>query len=181
MTFTPWVILIASLKVVEFTQPTFWGIPWWVPVGFGVGLSGSFFLFAVADHLLKIQVNYNPAHLGLEYLLISGIYISVFFFRQYPYLLLLGLLFVILVRLILFHETFDWVFFIFGACVGPTMELILSNIGLYHFIEPDFLGMPFWLPVFWGNVALAIRRVGWILAPTQVPDPSVMGMEFGPR
>jgi hypothetical protein len=119
--------------------------------------------------------------LGLEYLLISVFYLAVFFFRQYPYLLLLGLLFVVLVRLIFFHEAFDWLFFIFGACLGPTLEIFLTNLGLYHFNEPDFLGMPFWLPVFWGNVALAIRRVGWILAPTQGPEPDVLGMEFGPR
>jgi hypothetical protein len=181
LTFTPWVILIGSLKVVEFFQPNFWEIPWWIPPAFGLVVAISFFLFAVADHLLKVQVDYNPIHLGLEYLILSGFYLSVIFFRQYPYLLLLGLLFIVLVRLIFFHEIFDWVYFIFGACLGPTMEIILTSFGLYHFSEPDFLGMPYWLPVFWGNVALAIRRVGWILAPTPSPSAGISEMEFHPR
>lgn len=172
---------MGSLKVLEFFEPAFWEIPWWVPPAFGLVVAVNFFLFAVADHLLKIQVQYNPVYLGLEYLILSGFYLSVFFFRQYPYLLLLGLLFVVLVRLIFFHEAFDWVYFIFGACAGPTVEIILTNMGLYHFSEPDFLGMPYWLPVFWGNTALAIRRVGWILAPTPSPAPDLSEMEFHPQ
>lgn len=163
LTFTPWEVLMVSRRVVEFSRPDFWGVPWWIPVTFGCVLAGGFFLFTVIDHLLKIRVDYHPAFLGLEYILLSGFYLSIFFFRQYPYFLLLGLLLVILVRLIFFHRPMDWIYFVLGACLGPTLEMILSSLGLYSFTEPDFLGMPYWLPIFWGNVALATRRVGWVL------------------
>jgi len=170
MAFTPWEILMVSLGVVEFPRANFWGLPWWTPVAFGLVTTVSFFLFALVDHVLKLKVHYNPNWLALEYLLISGFYLAVFFFRQYPYILSLSLLFVVIVRLIFFHESLDIVFFIFGISLGPTVELVLTNFDLYHFTEPDFMGTPYWLPVFWGNVALALRRVSWVLAPPRAPE-----------
>ena len=161
---------MVRLGVLEFTLSDYWGLAWWTPVAFGLVTMGSILLFSVVDYLFKLRVRYSPNYLALEYLILSGFYLCIFFFRQYPYLLTLGLLFVVLVRLIFFHESLDVVFFIFGACVGPTVEIILTSLQLYLFTEPDFLGMPYWLPVFWGNVALALRRVSWVLTPRNPPE-----------
>jgi hypothetical protein len=172
LTFTPWDILFSHFEILDFKSPsTVMGIAWWVPLAFGASTVLTFLLFTVMDRLFRVQVIYNPSHLAYEYLLITGFYLAILFFRQYPYLLSIGLLFIVLVRLILFHGPLDYVYFLFGACMGPTVELILTSFHLYLFTEPDFLGMPYWLPVFWGNVALAMRRVCWILEPPQVPRP----------
>jgi hypothetical protein len=161
---------MASLNIVEFTDTRLWGIAWWTPLAYGLVTGGSFLLFVITDRLIRIQVDYVPNRLAYEYLLISGFYLAIFFFRQYPYILSLSLLLVVLVRLIFFHYPLDILYFIFGACVGPTVELVLTNLHLYFFAEPDFLGMPYWLPIFWGNVALAMRRVSWILEPPKKPE-----------
>ena len=175
LTFTPWEIIMVKLGVVEFAYPNYLGLPWWIPLTFGLVVLGCVLLFTMADYLFKIQLNFNPNWLAFEYVLISLFYLSIFFFRQYPYLLSLGLFFVVLVRLIFFHEEMDFLFFVFGACVGPTAEIILISLGLFSFSDPDFMGMPFWLPVFWGNVALALRRVAWVLTPRPVPGPPGQG------
>lgn len=171
LTFTPWEILFARLGVVEFSNPKVWGIAWWAPLCFGLTTATTLIIFTLSDKLLRVVVDYQPIHLAFEYLLISGFYLSILFFRQYPYFLSLSLLFVVLVRLIFFHGPLDFVYFLFGACIGPTVELILTSFHLYLFTEPDFLGMPYWLPIFWGNVALALRRVTWIMEPKTKPDP----------
>jgi hypothetical protein len=175
LTFSPWEILMVRLGVLKFTQSDYWGLAWWAPVAFGLIVMGSVLLFSMVDFLFKIKVRYAPNFLAIEYVILSGFYLSIFFFRQYPYFLTLGLLFVVLVRLIFFHENLDVIYFIFGACIGPTVEIILTSFQLYLFTEPDFLGMPYWLPVFWGNVALALRRVSWVLTPRKPLEAPVEG------
>jgi hypothetical protein len=165
LTFTPWDILLSHFGILEVRSPAFFGIAWWTPITFGLLSAGGIILFTLADRLFKVQGAYNPHCLGLEYLMISGFYLSVLFFRHYPYVLALSLLFIVLVRLIFFHRPLDAVYFIFGACAGPTFVLVFTSLNFYSFTEPDFLGMPYWLPVFWGNISLALRRVSWILEP----------------
>lgn len=163
LVFSPWEIIMSQLGVVAFSTTQYAGLPWWVPLAFGlVGLFGVL-VFSIADFLFKITESYRPRGLVGEYLLILAFYGGIFFSRQYPYVLALGLFFVIMVRLIFFHRELDFLFFVFGACLGPTLEIILINLGLFTYNEPDFMGMPAWLPIFWGNVALALRRVAWVL------------------
>ncbi len=161
--FTPWEILMAGLRIIEFTRVDFLRIAWWVPGAFALVSLLGFLLFNWVDHLLKVHPVYSPNALVFEYLLLSSIYLAIFFFRPYPYLLSLGLLGILLGRLVFFSVPFDYLYFLFGACLGSTVELVLTSLNLYLFSEPDFFGMPYWLPIFWGNAALALRRVAWIL------------------
>src|SRR5690606_15409216 len=93
LTFTPWEIIMVQLGVVKFAYPLYLGLPWWLPLVFGLVLAGGVILFTLADHLFKITLSFSPNWLAFEYLLIAGFYLGVFFFRQYPYLLSLGLFF----------------------------------------------------------------------------------------
>ncbi len=174
MTFTPWEIIMVHLGVVSFTRPNYLGLPWWLPLAFGLVVLGSVILFTLADQLFKTILKFNPNWLAFEYVIISGFYLSIFFFRQFPYLLTIGLFFAVVIKLIFLYEDLDILFFLFGACIGPTVEIILISLGLFSFNDPDFLGMPYWLPVFWGNVALALRRVAWVLTP-RAPAPAPLG------
>ncbi len=177
MTFTPWEILLSRLSIVGYLKGNFWGIAWWTPLFFGLVTGVGFILFSLMDRIFRVQVAYNPNHLAYEYLQISGFFLAIIFLRPYPYFLILTLLFLILVRLIFFHGPLDLMYFILGACLGPTLELLWTSMGFYAFTEPDFLGMPYWLPFFWGNLFLALRRVSWILAPPPRPEPRY-GVKF---
>lgn len=169
LTFTPWEILMARLEIVQYARPEFMGISWWSPVGFGVGTAFAILLFVTLDRMLHFQIDYQGGKLVLEYLVLALVYTLILLFRGSPYLLALGLLLLMVLRLIFFHQPWDVLTFLIGACIGPTLELVLTNLNLYFFTEPDFLGMPYWLPLLWGAVALALRRLSWIISPPPAP------------
>lgn len=166
-TFTPWEILLGRLRIVVYENPEWWGLPWWMPLSFGALTAGSVLIFSAVDQWFKIKRSYPPHYLTFEYLLIAAFYLGILFLRSYPYILLIALLFMVLVRLIFFHHSLDEYYFILGACLGATAELLMSYAGFYLFSETDFLGMPTWLPLLWGNGALALRRVAWVMVPSQ--------------
>jgi hypothetical protein len=53
----------------------------------------------------------------------------------------------------------DWAFALVAAIAGPTVEAAIHAAGAFHYTEPDFLGIPLWLPALWANGGLAIRRL----------------------
>lgn len=169
LTFTPWEILMTRLEIVSYARPYFLGIAGWAPIAYGVGTGAAIFLFIALDRLLSAQIDYQGRNLVFEYLLLATIYVLILLFRASPYLLSLGLLLLLVLRLIFFHQPWDVLVFLIGACLGPTLELMLTNLNLYFFTEPDFLGMPYWLPLLWGGVALAVRRLSWVLSPPPAP------------
>jgi len=166
LTFTPWEILMVRAEIVSFSRPEFLGIPRWMPIVFGAGTVALVVLFYLLERLFHFQASYQGGKLVLEYLMIAVVYTAVLFFKVSPYLLSLGLFTLLVLRLILFHRPWDLTVFLIGACFGPTLELFLTNLHLYSFTEPDFLGMPYWLPLLWGTVSLAMRRLTWVLIPT---------------
>lgn len=170
LTFTPFNILLVHFDVLQYANPVYLGIPTWMPIAFGVATVLGVSFFAWMDRLLGVRLSYNPARLTFEYLLIAAFFIAILFFRLYPYLLSLSLLVVILVRLIFFHQEWDFLYFVVGVCVGPTVELILSHFQFYTFSDPDFLGMPYWLGLLWGAIGIALRRVAWVIYPLDVPS-----------
>lgn len=178
LVFTPWNILLVHFEVLEYARPNYLGIATWVPVAFGLATVLGVSWFAPLDRFLGTRLVYTPSLMAFEYLLLAAFFIAILFFRFYPYLLSLSLLVVVLLRLIFFHEEWDFLFLLIGACVGPTVELILTQFQLYSFNEPDFLGMPFWLVLLWGAIGIAFRRVAWVLYPLE-PPPSPYKMKMG--
>jgi len=167
LTFTPWNILMTRVDIVEYAKPEFMGISWWTPVAFGVGTGLAILLFVNLDRLLHFEFDYQGGKLVFEYLMLATLYTLVLLFRGTPYLLSLGLLLLMVLRLIFFHQAWDVLVFLIGASLGPTLELALTNLNLYSFTEPDFLGMPYWLPILWGGIAVAVRRLAWVLVPPE--------------
>ncbi len=156
---------MVHFEIVEYHPAGFLGIALWTPFAYGLATVVAVLLFTFLDRLLGDPVEYTPSYLAFEYMFIAGFFICILFFKTYPYLLTIGLFVVILIRVIFFHEPWDFLFFLIGACVGPTIELALTSFHLYLFNDPDFLGMPYWLGLLWGGIALSLRRVGWVLNP----------------
>jgi hypothetical protein len=169
LTFTPWDILMAHFQVVEYASANYLGIAWWTPLAFGLTTVLGVSVFAGLDRALGTRLVYPPAYLAFEYLFLAGFFIAILFFRFYPYLLSLSLLVVLLLRLIMFHVEWDFLFCMIAACVGPTVELILTQFQFFTFNDPDFMGMPFWLVLQWGAIGMALRRVAWLLYPLEPP------------
>ena len=54
-----------------------------------------------------------------------------------------------------------------AAIAGPSVEAIISAAGAFDYADPDFAGIPMWLPALWANGGLFIRR---LLAPVVLDD-----------
>jgi hypothetical protein len=51
-----------------------------------------------------------------------------------------------------------------GAVLGPGGEMIAMSTGTWRYAEPDFLGIPMWLPFGWGVAAVVIGRIAATLS-----------------
>lgn len=169
LAFTPWDILLVHFEVVEYTQPVFFGVSAWTPVIFGSATLGAVLIFSLLERLLDTDFVYRLTRLAWEYLIMVAFFVAILVLRSSPYILALTLAGLVLTRLIFFHRNWDFLFFLIGACIGPTVELFLTSFKLYLFTEPDFLGMPYWLPILWGAMALSLRRLSWALFPMPPP------------
>lgn len=179
MALTPWDILLVRFEIVEYLQPTLWGVSPWTPLIFGSAALLGVVVFKLLDRLLDTQSHYAPIHLLFEYLSVAGMFLIILLLRIYPYILSLSLGGWVLARLIFYHRKGDLIFFLIGACIGPTVELVLTSLKVYLFTEPDFLGMPYWLPLLWGSVALSFRSLAWALFPlVKSQDPAGYPIKF---
>ena len=63
------------------------------------------------------------------------------------------------VRLVFVPVRGDWAFALVAAVAGPAVEAAIHATGAFDYAEPDFLGIPIWLPALWANAGLSIRRI----------------------
>jgi len=54
----------------------------------------------------------------------------------------------------------DHIFYIAGAIIGPTAEIIATHAGIWSYTLPTFLRIPVWLPFAWGFAVVLIIRIG---------------------
>ena len=87
-------------------------------------------------------------------------------------LFLAALLVLLAVRLSFASVPGDWAFALVAAVVGPLVEAAIHATGVFDYTEPDFLGIPLWLPALWANGGLAIRRIFGPPAPAPEAQPS---------
>jgi len=92
--------------------------------------------------------------------ILVGILLSYLFWRNNfllagIYLGLIGFL------LKLKFQAGDWHALAIGFLVGLAVEVIGTSVSGYQvFVNPDFWGIPIWLPIAWAYGFLAMKRVG---------------------
>ena len=57
--------------------------------------------------------------------------------------------------------------------LGPLAEIAISATGAFDYANPDFAGIPMWLPALWANGGLLIRR---LLGPVVLPQPGSLAV-----
>jgi uncharacterized membrane protein YoaT (DUF817 family) len=79
----------------------------------------------------------------------------------YRDILLAGAVLVILAALALFYRRSRIMVpvFIFGMVFGTFAEVFAVHLGAWSYASPDFLGVPIWLFVLWGNAGLLFYMV----------------------
>ncbi len=54
--------------------------------------------------------------------------------------------------------------FIFTAIFGALSEIVSIYYGAWSYATPQFLGIPYWLPLVWGHAGIYMHRVGKYLS-----------------
>ncbi len=160
---TPLSFLQAHFGIIEFTHPSFLGLAAWVPGMFALIFVGMTLFFPLLEKTLTATFQFKKRNIFIEFLAILIAFTGPVFTQNYPNLLVLILGIYVLFRLGFFYAKWDWLFFLLGALIGPTVEIFLMNTDAYHFANTDFLGIPNWLPLLWGIVAMSGRRMADVI------------------
>jgi len=104
-------------------------------------------------------MNKNFQSLILEFLFFAIMIFTVYeFWDNTLYSTIIGIVLVI-IALLFFHTKEDLVFFWTGALLGTGAEIVCIYYGAWNYSNPVILGIPLWLPIFWGFASLFVRRL----------------------
>lgn len=65
------------------------------------------------------------------------------------------------------------VVYLVGFIFGPIAESVTIHAGAWQYAQPDFLGIPIWLPFLWANAALFAvntERLAHFVLPKKYKD-----------
>ncbi|MFO1518931.1 MAG: hypothetical protein U1F57_04600 [bacterium] len=160
---TPLDILQVHYRILEYPTPKFFQIAWWVPLAFGLSFLTIVWLFPYLEETLTATFTFKHRFIFLEFIAIILTFMGPIVTQSYPLLIVFLFSIYVLIRLGFFHAKWDWLFFLIGALVATTVEIGLTSFDLYHFTDPDFWGIPYWLPLEWGIAAMSGRRIAYVV------------------
>ncbi|ODS40695.1 MAG: hypothetical protein A7315_07925 [Candidatus Altiarchaeales archaeon WOR_SM1_79] len=112
-------------------------------------------------------------HIELSFdivLFIVGVsFISLFYMNNILLTVLLALLLVFVLKF--WCRKNDIYFFVFGAVIGMSAEVVAVHFGAWQYANPSILEIPVWLPIAWGLVVVLIRRITYVFVETLVKQP----------
>ena len=57
------------------------------------------------------------------------------------------------------HTREDLYFYFIALIVGPFGETIAIKLGAWYYAQPEFFGIPLWLPVLWGLSGIVLKNL----------------------
>ncbi len=86
---------------------------------------------------------------------------SVLFFWNNPLLLAATLIIVSISMLLVWRSKEDFLLYIICGAWGAIAESIAIYFGVWTYSFPNFIGIPYWLPLLWGITALSVKRTSF--------------------
>jgi hypothetical protein len=159
--------------VLSYPDPGPWGQPWWVGPQFGAWLlvlltaAGPF--AAVASRRVALRMPRDAITGAIWFAAAYGV---TGLFRDHPRALLAGMLVAFAARLAVREDRVPllaWSLLV--AAGGVAWEALISGLGLFHYAQPDLVGVPIWLPaIYLHGAPLAFPLVrGMRSAPATSP------------
>jgi uncharacterized protein DUF2878 len=148
--------------VLAYPHPAFGRWAWFVPLEFGlVGVGVGLVMPALERGLApRAAPRWSPAERAAELFLFTGLYLSTAMIEPAAApALALGMGALAATRLLVSRKPGDWVYVLAAAVLGPAAEAGLAALGVFEYLDPDFAGIPYWLPALWANGGLLIRRL----------------------
>jgi hypothetical protein len=156
--------------VESYPDPALGRWAWFVPLEFGLAgaLAG-----ALIPTLERLAGPSDPPEWPVgtrvaELCLLVAAYVSTVVLSDTPVAVTALLLSLVVVRLVAWPVPGDWAYALIAAVAGPLTEALLAAAGAFDYADPDFAGIPLWLPALWANGGIFIRR---LLVPVVLPVP----------
>ena len=148
-------------SVEQYTRPVFLGLAWWVPLLFGFATVAIGYTHPLVDpliHNLRRPRRLSTSIAELTWLLLA--YVIVASSTS-------SLAKTILLSLIYFNFWLltgrGWqnlLLSLVTAITGTLVEMTLVGAGAFSYLQPDILGVPYWLPFMYACASLAIGDLG---------------------
>ncbi len=147
--------------VESYPDPSFGRWAWFVPLEFGLAGALAGALIPVLERRVgpPQPPQWSPAARIAELGLLVVAYTSTVVFDEAPALVTAGLVALLAIRLTVRPVQGDWLYALAGAVAGPVVEATLAAADAFAYADPDFAGIPMWLPALWANGGLFIRRM----------------------
>jgi hypothetical protein len=160
----------------EYTSPFVLRTAWWVPLLFASAYGVGGFLYAVAHRRLR-----GPASLRSGRELAIGLVIFAALYAASAYLPASNVAKTIVLTagavslwLWLDRSFQGLALATVAAIAGPVTEIALIRLGLFRHRQPDFLGIPMWLPALYLASGPSFGQLSrLVLSPIAAPAPSV--------
>ena len=141
-----------------YRKPFLFGIPLWLPPFWGY----AFLLMnRWGERLLGPEVRRSDwplllrgSYLFFQYLMLIGLTVG-FSERN---LILFGCLLILGLFNLAHSSRMDRFFALIFPIMGVALELIAVHSKIWYYDNPDFFGLPFWLPLLYLNFAIFIRK-----------------------
>lgn len=147
--------------VESYPGPDFGRWAWFVPLEFG---AAGVVAGALIPRLERSVGPAEPPHWApltrlAELGLLVAAYLSTVLLAEVPGLVTTLLLVLLAARLVLWPVRGDWAYALAGGLAGPAAEILIAATGAFDYADPDFAGIPMWLPALWANGGIFIRRL----------------------
>jgi hypothetical protein len=148
--------------VLSYPDPAFGRWAWFVPLEFGLLGVGAGLAVPRLEQLVGAPpwITWTPAVRLRELLLFAALYFSTTLVEDLGAVLLaLAFAGLAVFRVARREAPGDWIYALTAAVLGPLAEAVISALGAFDYTDPDFAGIPIWLPSLWANGGLLIRRL----------------------
>ena len=134
------------------------GHPWWVAGVYFLALAAAGWFFPRLERRTEYALEVSRASLAMEAVLFLALFLSPSLLHMYELPLALGFAACAAVRLVFFRVPGDLTAVGFAMFVDLAFEGTAVAVGVYHYPNAAWMGLPVWLAPFWAGLGLSIRR-----------------------
>ncbi len=148
-------------SIERYPRPAFFGVAWWVPLLFGFAAVAIGFSHPFIDpliHNLRRPRSLLTSFAELSWLLLAYV-IAASPITSIAKAILLGLIYFNF-WLLTGRGWQNLLLSLVTAITGPLIEMTLVAAGAFSYLQPDILGVPYWLPFMYACASLAIGDLG---------------------
>ncbi len=159
--------------VTTYPKPVFFRMAWWTPGIFGFAGLSTGLAYPLAERFLgrSITRDLTPAEIAAGFASFTGLY-AITGFLPASNVVKLAIVGAGAGALLAYMAPTKEAAVLAAATavIGPLVEVTLVGRGAFSHNQPDFLGIPMWLPALYAAGSVAFGAVGkWLVAHVETP------------